>query len=345
MELDLATVYLGEGQFALGKREMGKVLKQDAKNMRALALLDQLHAAESSWLKIKGNYNTDSQPLQTITPSAEAGVYLHPEATLRLNLQTPLFIANSALFNAQWFQIGDVSAFRKAGFQFTFDAGIVKQPFENKISWTGNIELKQILAKHLVLQAQAERKPYYYTLSSLDTVLMVNRFSAYAEWNDLNTWNGRIAFEFNQFPANNYVLGASGWVFTPPLKVSVFEFRIGYAYSFSTSKTNEFVPEKTLAQILTNYDASAPITGIYDPYFTPLDMDVHAGRLPYSSILLKFLTSASTPTLGFMPAPSILISIWIKTKAAKPSSPKVMLPKGFIPWSSAPMASYVLQIK
>jgi len=276
LKLAYAKIYLAEGKFDLAKKEINAVLAQDTKNPAALALLDELHVAQSSWIKIKGGYYTDSQPLQTITPAVEAGVYLHPEATLKLNLQTPLFINNGNLKNAQWLQIGDQSAFRKAGFQLSFDAGVVKQPYENKISWSANLELKETLLKHLVLQAQAERKPYYYTLSSIDTVLMDNRYSAYVEWNDQNSWNGRVSFELNQFPDKNYVLAAGGWMFTPPLKLSVFEFRIGYAYGFSTAESNRFVPQNTLAQIIASYATTTTISGVYSPYFTPDNMGIHS---------------------------------------------------------------------
>ncbi len=299
MRLDFAKVYLAEGEYDKAKKEINVVLAKDGKNSRALALLDELHAAQASWIKIMGNYNFDSQPLQTITPTVDAGVYLHPEASLRLNLQTPLFISNGSLKNAQWLQIGDQSAFRKAGFQFSYDAGVVKQPYLNKISWTGNLELKQLLFKHFVLQAQAERKPYYYTLGSLDTVIVVNRFSAYAEWNDLNSWNGHIAFELNQFPDKNYTIGGNGWVFTPPLKVSVLEFRVGYAYSYSTSKSNGFVPENTLAQIIANYSTTTDITGVYSPYFTPDNMSVHSALVSIVAHPAKIFDLGFNANVGF----------------------------------------------
>ena len=299
LHLNLARIYLAQGNYPLAQKEIEAVFKQDATNADAKALSEQLQQAPASYVKIKGNYNIDSQPLQTITPAVEAGIYLHPEATLKLNLQTPLFIGNGSLQNAQWLQVGDVSSFKKAGFQLSFDAGIVKQPFENKISWTANLELKKILLKHLELQAQAGRKPYYYTLSSLDTIIMVTRVSAYAGWNDLSTVNGRLFFEYNGFAGKNYILGGGGWVFTPPLKVSVFEFRIGYAYSFSTSKDNKFTPEKTLTQILTNYDPTAGITGIYDPYFTPDNMSIHSALASVLIHPVKVLDIGFNANVGF----------------------------------------------
>ncbi len=297
--VDLAKIDLAQGNYNGAQKEANTVLTKEPGNTDALAVLDQLNFAKASWVKVKANYNIDSQPLQTITPALEAGIYLHPAATLKLNLQTPVFINNGILKNAQWFQVGDQSAFHKAGFQLAFDAGIIKQPFENKISWTVNLELKQLLLKHLVLQAEAERKPYYYTISSLDTLVMVNRFSAYAEWNDLNSWNGRIAFEFNQFNDKNYTLGGNAWVFTPPLKVSVLEARIGYAYSFNTAKNNRFVPEKTLAQILNPYDATAAITGVYDPYFTPNNMQVHAALISITIHPVKIFDIGFNANVGF----------------------------------------------
>ena len=299
LELGLAKVYLAQGKYDAAKNNIRTILAQDAKNIDAQALVDELQVAQASWVRIKGSYTTDNQPLQNITPSVDAGVYLHPEATLKLNLQTPLFISNGSLRNAEWLKVGDLSAFRKAGFQLAFDAGIVKQPYENRVSWTANLELKQTLLKHLVLQAQAERKPYYYTVSSLDTVIMVNRVSAYAEWNDLNSWNGRLAFEYNGFADKNYILGGSAWVFTPPLKVSVFEFRVGYAYSFSTSKNNKFVPEKTLSQILNPYVATAAITGVYSPYFTPYNLGINAALASIVVHPVKMLDIGLNANVGF----------------------------------------------
>ena len=297
--VDLAKIDLAQGNYKRAKNEADAVLAKEPGNPDAVMIIDQLNFAKASWIKIKANYNIDSQPLQTITPAVEAGVYLHPEATLKLNLVTPVFIANGVTKNAQWLQLGDQSAFRKAGFQLSFDAGVVKQPFENKISWTANLELKQLLLKHLVLQAEAERKPYYYTVSSIDTLVMVNRFSAYAEWNDLNNWNGRVSFEYNQFNDKNYTIGGNGWVFTPPLKVSVFEARIGYAYSFNTSKNNRFAPEKTLTQILNPYDATAPITGVYDPYFTPDNMQIHSALVSITVHPVKMFDIGFNANVGF----------------------------------------------
>ena len=297
LDLGYAHIFMAHGQYDKAKWEIDAVLKQDPKNADALALLDELHLARASWLKIKAGYYDDSQPLKTINPAVEAGVYLHPEATLRLNLQTPVFIGNGSVKNAQWLQIGDQSAFHKAGFQLSFDAGVIKQPYANKISWSGNVELKQTLVKHLVLQAQVERKPYYYTLSSLDTVLMENRYSAYVEWNDQNSFNGRIGFELNHFPDKNFTVGAGGWVFTPPLKISVIEMRIGYAYSFSTAKSNRFIPQNTLAEAITAY--TSPITGVYSPYFTPDNMGIHAALASIVVHPVKMLDIGFNANVGF----------------------------------------------
>lgn len=299
LQLALAKVYLAQGSFALAEKQIKTLQASGAYNKDVRSLLDELHLAKASWVKIKGSYTTDSQPLQNITPSVEAGVYLHPEATLKINLQTPVFINNGLLQNAEWLQIGDLSSFRKSGFQLSADAGIVKQPYENKISWTANVELKQTLLKHLILQAQAERKPYYYTASSLDTVVMVTRAAAYIEWNDMSSWNGRLTFEYNGFADKNYTLGGAGWIFTPPLKLSIFEGRVGYAYSFNTAKDNKFIPSKTLSEILTNYDPSVSITGVYSPYFTPDNMGVHSALASIIIHPLKIFDIGFNANVGF----------------------------------------------
>lgn len=299
LKLSLAKIKTGEGDFKPAEKEVKEILDYDRSNAGAQALLDEIHLAELSWVKIKALYSTDTQPLESINPSVEAGIFVHPEATIRFNLQAPVFIRDGSVFNAQWLQVGDESRFRKAGFMLVFDVGILKQTYQNKISWTANLELTQTVLKHLVFHLQAERKPYYYTRSSLDTSLLIEQYAANVGWDNLNSVNGKASFDYNQFPDKNHTLSASAWVFSPPLKISVFEFRVGYAYSFNTSAESRFTSEKTLAQILTNYDASAPITGVYAPYFTPDNMQIHAALASMVIHPAKIFDLGVNASIGF----------------------------------------------
>jgi hypothetical protein len=74
----------------------------------------------------------------------------------------------------------------------------------------------------------------------------------------------------------NNLYGFSAWAFAPPIKLPVIEIRFGYSYNYSTTQKNHFVSEKTLAKILTNFDSTAQIKGIYNPYFTPRDQSVNS---------------------------------------------------------------------
>jgi hypothetical protein len=79
---------------------------------------------------------------------------------------------------------------------------------------------------------------------------------------------------------------------SPPLKVSVFDFRIGYGFNYSTSKESRYVSTKPINEIKANWD-TVKVSGIYNPYFTPEKQTVH------SVILSITIHPVKTLDIGF----------------------------------------------
>ncbi len=234
----LAKVYLWRGDYKAAMREISKALKKEPKNVAARALRAEILAAQSSWIKLDAGYYSDDQPLQKITGALEAGVYLHPLSTLHFAFQAPVLIGNGKIYNVEWLRAANIFHINKTNTGLEIGAGAIKLP-NNSISWTGNFELNQTLAKHLLITAKVEHKAYLYALANLTDPIMYLHYEAAVAWTDKNSWQGRAAFDADQFYSDkNAVYTGSAWILTPPLKASVFEFRIGYGYNFSTSMSN-----------------------------------------------------------------------------------------------------------
>ena len=63
---------------------------------------------------------------------------------------------------------------------------------------------------------------------------------------------------------------------TPPLKLSIIDFHLGYGYNYSTSDENRFEADKSLYDIVTLTNPRNGISGSYQPYFTPNNQQIHS---------------------------------------------------------------------
>ena len=273
----LARISFWQGDYSKALSELYKIQPAEIQNKEVMAFIQDIQIAKSPWISLKEGYLTDDQPLQSFTSQLEGGIYLHPLSSLHFSMRVPVFITGDKTSQAFWFQGGNRSVLGKAKMDIEADLGLLKFPVKNSIDWTGNLEIDKIFLRHMVISVQAGRIPYFYTLSSIDTMVIDNHGSFKLGWNDLKSWNGEASFDIHQYPVdNNYLFGFSAWVFAPPVKFSFFELRFGYGFNYSTTQKNHFVPEKSLVEILKNYDPSAQINGIYNPYFTPKDQSIHS---------------------------------------------------------------------
>jgi len=298
----LAKIDYWQGDYNAALKKIEKAQPSESESRDIHMLCENILIAKSPWINITEGYLTDDQPLQTYTTQIQGGMFLHPLSFLHFDLEVPVFRKESATYSAFWFQAGNKSIIGKAGINIDAGIGMIKFPVGNNFNWTGNLSFEKKLFRHLKITLNAERSPYFYTVRSIDTAIIENRYAAKVRWEKFRSWSGEIAFDFHRFPFDkNNLYTLYGWVFTPPLRLSVFEFRIGYSFNHSTTDKLNFVPEKTLAEILANYDASEPIKGIYDPYFTPRDQVSHSaiigiGIFPWKPVDLS--VNASFGILG-----------------------------------------------
>ena len=236
-------------------------------NKDAIALLDEILLAQSPWIRLTGAYNTDDQPLQNFTSSLEAGIFLHPLADLHVALTVPIFLKDGNTSNALTFEVGDKLSFNKEGLMIAINAGLAQFPGNNTTAFTGSVDIAKSFAKYFILTAAAARKPYFYSRSSIDSALIESNFAATAGWNNKHTVNGVAGFSVSRFPDNNSVTTLYATIYAPELKARNFSFQFGYGYNNSNSKENRFVPQNSTLQ---------NITGVYDPYFTPNDQQIHS---------------------------------------------------------------------
>jgi hypothetical protein len=296
----LSRIFFWRCKYAEADRLVTKALKSDPKYPEATSLCKEIALARAPYLRIGAGYCTDDQPMQTLSTVVEAGFYFHPLSALHFTFQAPFMFRDGKTANALILQAGHISFISKANMTIELDAGVVKFPEKNHYSMTVNLDIDKIILRHLVLSVTAQRNPYFSTRSSIDSVVIQNHLSGSVGWNNRNSWNGEAGVEAFTYPFDhNLTYSGYAWVFGPPLKFSVFRLQLGYGYNYSNSKKSRYLPVKSLSEIISGYDANSKIAGIYNPYYTSNDQQVHSLLLAFTCRPLKWMDLSVNANAGF----------------------------------------------
>jgi Tfp pilus assembly protein PilF len=297
--LSRATISYYKGDYDRARSEAAIAIDSNTQSKAAKQLYNDIMLARSPWVKVGASYSADNQPLKIATPSADAGIYLHPYSSLQVSVTSPVFIRSPRTSDAQTFTVGNTSSFKQIGLLLKGDIGIDKFPVRNTVSWTGDIYLQETFVKYLVFDALAEYKPYLYTYSSIDSALSAGHFVSTLGWSDQSFINGKLGFDLSYFRNANYVYTLYGYVFAPPIKFSIFQLRLGYGYSYSDSKTNDYTSTRPLDTIIKNFATTPAVSGTYAPYFTPSGQQVHSALISLRLNPTKNIDIGGSGNIGF----------------------------------------------
>ena len=311
----VAKILFWQSEYRAARGKVKRALLTDPEYSEASTLLKEIDIASAPSISLSTGYGSDDQPQQVILPVISSGIYLHPLSTLHFSLKAPVFMQGKNIFLAQEFSFGNLAFIRTAGMTIDLSTGAVRFPYKNTLNWTGNAEINKTFIRHLVLSLKADRSPYFWTRSSVDTVVMQNHLSLSLEWNNINSWNGKAAIDgFTYSTDNNYAYGGYAWIFAPPARFSGFRLNFGYGYSYSNSEKNHFVPENPL-EIRNNPSYTEKVTGIYDPYFTPSEQKSHSALLVLTGKIFHWMDFSVNANMGFyatVQVPFYYVNFYIK---------------------------------
>ena len=94
LDILLAKIYYWQADYKVSNSILQKLLLH-FKDNKAIELKDKADLAESPWVSLETTSRNDNQPLQTITPSVEAGIYLDKYSSLNFSFQTQVFIIHT----------------------------------------------------------------------------------------------------------------------------------------------------------------------------------------------------------------------------------------------------------
>jgi len=279
-----AQIILGTIAYWQGKcpkkafRYLYPVLAKYPGNQRTADLVNEIHLATSPSIKISPGYYSDSQPLQAFTLMAEAGFYQSSllQPTLQVQQRNLRIRTESVRHHTESLQLGNTFSFLRMKTVAIIKAGVFQRSWTNGVFFTGGLEVNQKLSKTVTLSGSIDRSPYLYTIRSLGNSVTQNNYTASLGRERKAGWNGKATYTLQQFNDNNQVKSFSVWFLLPVVKSSSFKVDLGYAFYIADSKRNAYVNDKSLSEITSQYYPGYTITGVYDPYFTPQNQQIHS---------------------------------------------------------------------
>lgn len=237
----------------------------------------------SSYISADFEYQTDSQPLKYfanhITVGEYVSRYFNPELQISRYRFTPQKEGSliATLNNQFYFDKIKLTANIHGGFYSNHN---------DKTDWIGGVSLNKKLIKNASIKVGFKKNPVLTTIAS--TTINLTEDIVYTELNYGNKFfDFNAAFAQSFYDDNNYIQNISSWILSTPLKVRNLSFQFGYSFNFTDSKEVLFV-------------FSDINTGVYDPYFTPKDLEIHSGLFIATYKPTKKLTIESKINYGFV---------------------------------------------
>ncbi len=265
--LGITGYYLGN--FKAAKVFLESSLKKNPNDKFTRKIYTEVSHIVNPWFKGDFLYTKDSQPMSLLMPQLSGGWYHSHLLNLSFKVNYQSFSADSLTSDMSGFSLQNSFIIPNAGFKAVVGLGGFYTAINNTMDITWQLQIDKRLTKNLHIKAGGERSPYTYTVSSIAKPFLRNRYSASLSWETENNVNANIGYIGEFFPDTNQVHTAYAWVLSPTFKFSVFRVNAGYAFNYSNAGESRFVSEQPLDDILTDYDSTKQITGVYNPYFTP----------------------------------------------------------------------------
>lgn len=267
-ELILGKIFYYQGQFRDAYPHLKKAAAFYPQDIGIGALYDEVSRIIRPQLLVGGLARFDQQPMQTYGPLLELNWYRSDLLNMGLkgsllnyaDVPVPNLITSLQLTNSM--------QFRRQGLSINMAAGGIYSNADNGLDWNGYVEVIKKFKRPLQIDVKAERTNYEYTISSIDSLLMISKYGLKLAVGKEDGWNGEGGAQSQLFPDDNYVNSYYLWLLSKPLKFSTFHLSFGYAFSYMDAKEDRFEPTKTAAQIID--DGSETVDGIYNPYYTPV---------------------------------------------------------------------------
>ena len=267
------------------------------------AAIRRIHAdiavLTAPWLGVTPSYQHDDQPINRGSVAGEAGWFPLASTSISIHAQGLRFqLGDTATRTAEMAEIALSDYVAAAHMELALSAGAVARSFGSSSDITGSAGVAWRLPIHVKFGLRAQRAPYFETEASLSQSVMTNTGVAYGQLDHPRGWLGEAAYQYQRYPDANSVTGGYAWLLAPLVHSSELSLRAGYAGSVQTSSSGRFSLTNP-NQPFPPGDSRFDITGSYQPYYTPIDLQTHSAVAALEARLSPVVTFNANGSYAF----------------------------------------------
>jgi hypothetical protein len=296
VEADIMTAYINlwNGKTGPAAKIAGQVLQKYPGNEEAKDVIRQISNYTMPYLKTGTEYFSDDQPLEGSTFYAETGVYKSWLFAPTAQATAYQYRNEHKVFHAMWMQASNTIQLGMKS-KIKLKAGLFQQNSVGK-PLTGGLELSQQFARNFLLQAGIEKRPYQYTVSSLNTLVMENVSGVSISYNRKDKWLGKAGYELLRYADANKINTAYLWMLAPVYSNAHFSVSGGYAFRYADAVSSNFISTRSLSQLTSNVYKG--VSGVFSPYFTPEEQKIHSALASVKIFPSKHFQFSSRVSIG-----------------------------------------------
>ncbi|MGK0412646.1 MAG: tetratricopeptide (TPR) repeat protein [Polaribacter sp.] len=247
------------------------------------SLEDQIKELTALYVSTNFEYQTDSQPLDIfgrhIVLSKYVSRFLNPQ------LEISNYRFSSQEERALAIKLSNQFHFDKLKLSANLTSGVYLN-LATTADWVGGLTFSKKLFKNTSLNFGYSKNRLIGTIIS--STFNLTHENVFGEIDYNNKWVLLHAWYTEQFfKDNNQIQTFGAWMLSQPIKIKKFHIQFGYSYNYTDSK-----------DVLFFYDNQG--VGVYDPYFTPKEQEIHSGLLIVNYKPTKKLSLEAKVNYGFI---------------------------------------------
>jgi tetratricopeptide (TPR) repeat protein len=276
---------------------LNEILNPFPDNELANTLKKEIKTGTSPYLGLASGYFSDSQPLQYLNLSATGNFYQSAVFQPGFSAEFRSYSSGIAL---QIAQASNKFSIPKSNTSLLIRAGLAKSSVWESFAFTYGAEFSQKFPKNLELILSADQEAYFFTLASLADPIIPLTFRTSFGRETGKSWSGKISWQNTFFEDQNTVNTLGAWFLVPILKQAAIRIDFGYSLNFSNSKEVRFSEELPIRNTPKNTEIGAVIPGLYTPYFTPINQQVHGALGKVAINFSENIALSLTGNYGFL---------------------------------------------
>lgn len=278
-----ANISFWKGNINNAQKTIERIQEVYPKTEVTKSLAAQIKELTALYIKTNLEYQSDSQPMDFYAQHVILGQYNSRFLNLKLEISNYNFSPENE--QALIINLSNQFYFDKLKLTANLNGGVYKN-YSGETDWLGGINFTQNLTRNVSLNLGYSKESMLGTIASTTFNLTHQNIFGSIDYN-----NKLIVFHagYNEkfFQDNNTIQSVASWLLSQPIKIQKFNFQFGYGYSFSDSKNILFI-----------YNNEG--LGIYDPYFTPKEQEIHSGLFISSYKPIDKLTIETKINYGFI---------------------------------------------